>query len=183
MRKKDVNDLEKDRIKILFENTFSMLQEETCKDNDELLTEIGTSSDELIGLGVELEDNPFTHLDGVNTDNSKEKITPVVFDNYLCERHDFLDNIVLDACSQMAEEELDWDVAIYGEIVEFIQNTLDLTGHHICRPFNIIDSATDETEIPCYKLFNPNTINDIDATSSNYCNCNVCPLLERWKNK
>ena len=89
-------------------------------------------------MGSSIELPPEREIDMAN----KFVINPIEFENAICERSDVLDNAVLEMCKTITgREDLEWDEFIYGEIKEFIVDTLNKHGIDTCYPYYLDDDT------------------------------------------
>ena len=89
--------------------------------------------------------------------NEKKVESPVIFNNFLSDRMDFLDNATMEYCKIISgNDSIEWDAGIMGEILEFVCDTLNLHGIDTCYPYY------EEDDKPCIE--------------GEECSCKNCPL-------
>lgn len=68
------------------------------------------------------------------------------FDGFLCNKNDDIDNAAYELlCSIAANEKVDWDMQIIGQLVDYTEGLLLKHGYDTCHPY-----YEGDTEIPCY---------------------------------
>lgn len=71
---------------------------------------------------------------------------------FINERNDVIDNAVFDALQAIADEEVEWDMEIIGEVADFAERMLAENKVKTCRPwYDIPEIEHKEDETPCYK--------------------------------
>ena len=86
------------------------------------------------------------------------------FDQFLCERSDFLDNTVQMMLTKIVGEEMEWDISIIRETLDTAIACLAEKGFHICNPYFY---DVKDTPRPCY------------LREDNDCDMEKCPMRKR----
>ncbi len=69
------------------------------------------------------------------------------FDDFSVERNDMIDSAAFELLQSLAINEIDWDMEMIGDVVEFVKEYLEERQIPVCNPY--YDVATDK-DVPCY---------------------------------
>lgn len=70
------------------------------------------------------------------------------FDDFSIEKNDDIDNAAYELLQSLAVNEIDWDMEMIGDVVEFVKEYLEEKHIPVCHPY--YDVTTDK-DIPCYR--------------------------------
>lgn len=86
-------------------------------------------------------DYHFVNGECVRRDNNR-------FDDFSIEKNDDIDNAAYELLQSLAVNEIDWDMEMIGDVVEFVKEYLEEKHIPVCHPY--YDVTTDK-DIPCYR--------------------------------
>lgn len=92
-----------------------------------------------------------------------EKVSKEKFEQYLCERGDKLDNAAHEFLSILARKEIDWDISIIREVIDYAASILQSNNIRACDPYYTTVAGDNGEEIP------------IECCNLGDC-CRNCPL-------